>query len=198
MKNTDLDLVFIIDRSGSMHRSEEDTIGGFNSFIEKEMQNEYTTKVTTVLFDNKYEMLYERKSIDEVEKLTKEQYYVRGSTALLDAIGMTITTLDKKIENKVLCVIMTDGAENSSKEYNREQIKNLINSHTWEFIYIGADIDSYAEARQYGFKDSNIANYEKSDEGIRRAYTSITNASESLRHKKHIGADWKDSLKEYD
>ena len=198
MKNTDLDLVFIIDRSGSMHGSEEDTIGGFNSFIEKEMQNEYTTKVTTVLFDNKYEMLYERKSIDEVEKLTKEQYYVRGSTALLDAIGMTITTLDKKIENKVLCVIMTDGAENSSKEYNREQIKNLINSHTWEFIYIGADIDSYAEARQYGFKDSNIANYEKSDEGIRRAYTSITNASESLRHKKHIDADWKDSLKEYD
>jgi len=127
----DLDLIFLIDRSGSMYGSEEDTIGGFNSFIEKEKLKEGNTRVTTILFDHEYEMLYKRKDIDDVNKLTRDEYYVRGSTALLDAIGKTITTLDREIDNKALFVITTDGMENSSVEFSKSQIKSMIQNHNW-------------------------------------------------------------------
>ena len=163
-----LDLVFLIDRSGSMHGSENDTIGGFNSLIEKQKAEDYDVKVTTILFDNDYEVLYKRKPIDSVSNLTSDVYYVRGSTALLDAIGRTITTLDRQVNNKVLFVIMTDGMENSSVEFSRSQIKSMIDSHDWEFLFIGADINSYTEAGRIGIRKSRTANYEKSREGIER------------------------------
>ena len=118
-----LDLIFLIDRSGSMHGSEDDNIGGFNSFIEKEKAKDFETKVTTILFDNKYEVLYKRRDISEVGELTSDEYFVRGSTALFDAIGRTITSLDKEINNKALFVIMTDGMENSSVEFSKSQIR---------------------------------------------------------------------------
>ena len=160
-QNENLDLVFVMDRSGSMSGSEDDTIGGFNSFIERERENNPNTRVTTILFDDQYEVLYTRKDISDVEKLTREVYWVKGCTALLDAIGKTINTLDKEIDNKVMFVIMTDGMENSSKEYSKQQISNLINNHDWEFIYIGVDIDSYSEASQIGIRRSRVANYKK-------------------------------------
>lgn len=194
-----LDIIFLIDRSGSMSGSETDTIGGFNSYIKREKENGFKTKVTTILFDHQYEVLYSRKDINEVCELTDKEYYVRGSTALLDAIGKTINTLDKEIDNKVLFIIMTDGYENSSVEYNKTQIKNLINNHQWEFIYIGADIDSYAEAASIGIRKSRTANYNKSKEGYDDLFTSVENASKTLRKADTLDfSDWDENLRKYD
>lgn len=195
----DLDLIFLIDRSGSMYGSEEDTIGGFNSFIEKEKLKEGNTRVTTILFDHEYEMLYKRKDIDDVDKLTRDEYYVRGSTALLDAIGKTITTLDREIDNNALFVITTDGMENSSVEFSKSQIKSMIQNHNWEFIFIGADIDSYSEARQLGIKKSRVANYDKSARGVEKMYSSIDFASTSMRENVSLDdVNWKKDLEEFD
>lgn len=194
-----LDLIFLIDRSGSMHGSEDDTIGGFNSFIEKEKAKDFETKVTTILFDNKYEVLYKRRDISEVGELTSDEYFVRGSTALFDAIGRTITSLDKEINNKALFVIMTDGMENSSVEFSKSHIKSMIESHSWEFIFIGADIDSYAEAAKIGIRKSRTANYAKSREGIGRAYESVELATKCLRDDMNLDdGNWKKRLEDYD
>ena len=182
-----------------MYGSEEDTIGGFNSFIDKEKSKEGKTRVTTILFDHEYELLYKRKSIDDVEKLTKDVYYVRGSTALLDAIGKTVTTLDKEIDNKVLFVIMTDGMENSSIEFSKSQISNMIKNHSWEFLFIGADIDSYSEAHNIGIKKSRVANYEKSARGVEKLYNSVTVAADCLRSDMDLDdSNWKKDLEEFD
>ena len=198
-QNQDLDLIFLIDRSGSMHGSEKDTIGGFNSFIEREREKGFNTKVTTILFDDAYEVLYERKSINDVSDLTENEYYVRGCTALLDAIGKTITTLNHKIDNKVLFVIMTDGMENSSVEFSKEQIKNMISNHTWEFIFIGADIDSYAEAGALGIRKSRTAYYEKSKRGVEDLYSSVENVTFCMRNEISLDdANWKKDLEKYD
>ena len=199
MPQKDLDIIFLIDKSGSMYWSEKDTIGGFNSFIERERKKEFNTNVTTILFCDEYEVLYKRKSIYEVDKLTDEEYHVGGTTALLDAIGKTITTLDREIENKVLFVIMTDGLENASREYSRAQIKNMIANHNWEFIYIGADIDSYTEAGNIGIRRSRTANYKKSARGVNDLYLSVECAAMSMRDDIDLeDANWKKNLREYD
>lgn len=194
-----LDLIFVMDRSGSMRGSEDDTIGGFNSLIQREKEKGFNTRVTTVLFDDNYEMLYKRKDINEVSELTREDYWVRGCTALLDAIGKTINTLDREIDNKVLFVIMTDGMENSSREFTKEHVRNLINNHDWEFLYIGADIDSYFEAGSIGIKKSRVANYAKSKRGFDDVYNSIENASCCLRSDISLDdAEWSKELRKYD
>lgn len=198
-QNENLDIVFLIDRSGSMSGSEEDTIGGFNSFVKREKDKGFNTKVTTVLFDDQYEVLYKRKDINEVKDLTDNEYWVRGMTALYDAIGKTINLLDREVDNKVLFVIMTDGMENDSREYSKEQITNLINNHKWEFIFIGADIDSYAEARRIGIRKSRVANYEKSKRGVEKAYGAIENVTVCMRENVDLDdANWKEDLEEYD
>ena len=194
-----LDLVFLIDRSGSMYGSEKDTIGGFNAFIEKEKAKDFDVRVTTILFDHEYEVLYKRRDINEVAELTCDEYFVRGSTALLDAIGRTVTALDKQATDKVLFVIMTDGMENSSVEFSKSQIKEMIDGHDWEFIYIGADIDSYAEAAKMGIRRSRTANYKKSREGIARMYDSVACVTECMLKDVDLDdADWKGDLKDYD
>ena len=192
------DIIFILDRSGSMSGIEEDTIGGFNSFIEKHKKNK-NTKVTTVLFDDKYEVLYERKNISEVKKLTPKEYYVRGCTALMDAIGKTINSLDKKIKNnKVLFVITTDGLENASREYDKKKIKKLIEKHpNWEFIYIGANIDSYSEASSIGIRASHTANYKKSSKGINKLFASIGKAFDCISDDEELDLNWKQDLDNY-
>lgn len=198
-QNENLDLVFIMDRSGSMSGSEEDTIGGFNSFIERERDKGLNTSVTTVLFDDHYEVLYKRKDINQVAKLTRDEYWVRGCTALLDAVGKTINMLDHEVDNNVLVVIMTDGMENASKEYSKDQIRNLINSHSWEFIYIGADIDSYSEARNIGIRKSRVANYKKSKKGFEEVYESIENVSHCMRNNISLDdSKWSEKLAKYD
>ena len=129
-----VDLVFVLDKSGSMWGSESDVIGGFNSLITKEKKLHPNTIVTLVFFDTEYKVIYTRKDISEVEELTSDVYYADGCTALLDAVGTTINRLDKIAHDNVLFVIATDGQENSSKEYTRRDIKKMITSHDWEFI----------------------------------------------------------------
>ena len=175
-RDNEMDVVFLLDRSGSMGGIEKDTIGGYNSYIDS--QRGKNVKVTTVLFDNKYEVLHNRVDVDNIKKLTNKEYYVRGCTALLDAIGKTIREMEDKNPNKVIFIITTDGYENASTKYNKSQIKELISVHKdWKFMYIGADIDSYSEGRSLGIKDEFIANYKKTDRGISKLYNALTTAS---------------------
>jgi uncharacterized protein with von Willebrand factor type A (vWA) domain len=156
----EMDLFFILDRSGSMSGSERDTINGFNAFIEKQAVKKQNIRVTTILFDDKYQVLYSRKPISEVEALTEKEYYVRGCTALLDSIGKTVNSYKNEV-GSAMCIITSDGYENASREYDRDQIRRIIENCGWEFVFIGADIDSYAEASRIGIRKSRVANYNK-------------------------------------
>ena len=191
-----MDVVFILDRSGSMSGSESDTIGGFNSYLKKNRKNNYL--VTTVLFDDHYEKLYERKKIGEVEELDNETYYTRGCTALLDAVGKSIKLMEKKAKGKVIFVITTDGYENASREFKKEQIKEMITGHSdWEFMYIGADIDSYREASSIGISASHTASYRKTKKGINILYEAVGTACKCCCNEMPLDNRWKEKLDSY-
>lgn len=192
----EMDVIFLLDRSGSMMDSVTDTIGGYNSYLDKQRKNSYNTKITTILFDNEYQVLHDREDIKDVKNLTEKEYFVRGSTALLDAIGLTITNFDKRVgKNKVLFVITTDGLENSSCEYTKDKVKNLISKHpTWEFLYIGANIDSYSEGLSLGIKKNNISNYQKTKKGTRSLFKAVGLASDCLYECKSLDSSWKKEL----
>ena len=195
-KNNEMDIVFLLDRSGSMAGVEEDTIGGYNSYINNQKKN--NVKITTVLFDDKYEVLTDRKDIKKVDQLTRDDYYVRGSTALLDAIGKSINYMDKCKSRKAMFVITTDGYENASREYSKEQIKKMIKQHdNYEFIYIGADIDSYSEAASIGISRKNTASYKKVKKGISTLFGAVGRASEMMCCESSIDMSWKQELDEY-
>ena len=179
------ELVFILDRSGSMSGLEEDTISGFNGLIKKQKAEGEKVNVTTVLFDDQIELIHDRFPIDVINPLTTEDYYVRGCTALLDAVGYAI----KKIENiqnhlpeehraaRVLFVITTDGHENSSKEYDYKAIKKMIEAKSeigWDFIFLGANIDATAEAASIGINKKNAANFDNDSDGIAINYDVIS------------------------
>lgn len=192
-RDNEMDVVFLLDRSGSMGGIEKDTIGGYNSYIDS--QRGKNVKVTTVLFDDKYEILHNREDIDSIKKLTNKDYYVRGCTALLDAIGKTIREIEDKNPNKVIFIITTDGYENASTKYNKSQIKELISVHKdWKFMYIGADIDSYSEGRSLGIKDEFIANYKKTDRGITKLYNALSTVSKIFYDEEEIDESWKNEL----
>ncbi|MCI7333233.1 MAG: VWA domain-containing protein [Mollicutes bacterium] len=192
-RDNEMDVVFLLDRSGSMSGIEKDTIGGYNSYIDS--QRGKNVKVTTILFDDKYEVLHNRVDVDNIKKLTNKEYYVRGCTALLDAIGKTIREMEDKNPNKVIFIITTDGYENASTKYNKSQIKELISVHKdWKFMYIGADIDSYSEGRSLGIKDEFIANYKKTDRGISKLYNALTTASKLFYEEEIIDESWKNEL----
>lgn len=195
MKKEKMDIVFLLDRSGSMSGCESDTIGGYNSYLKNEKNK--NALVTTVLFDDQYKLLTDRVKLSEVKELTNKDYFVRGSTALLDAIGKTINYLDRKKANKVLFIITTDGYENASREYNKSKIKSMIEKHSnWEFMYIGADIDSYTEGASLGIKYDNISNYRKDGKGVSKLFNSIGKISEMFCGDE-LNASWKEELEDY-
>ena len=198
------ELVFIVDRSGSMGGLEDDTIGGFNAMLKDQQDIEGDAIVTTVLFDDKYELLHDRINIKGVAPLTKKDYTVRGYTALLDAIGITINKIHSVQENtnseyradKVMFVIITDGHENSSCEYTAEQVKERIKhqkeKYGWEFIFLGANMDAVAEAAKYGISPDRASNYYATPAGIIGAWGAISVASSEYR----VGSEIKNLEKE--
>ncbi|MEE3342616.1 MAG: vWA domain-containing protein [Bacilli bacterium] len=195
-KKKEKDIVFLLDRSGSMYSFTNDTIGGYNSYLEKERKNS-NTRITTVLFDDQYEVLHNRIKIGEVKNITDKEYYTRGCTALYDAIGKTIMNLDNEGVDKVLFVITTDGLENASREYNKDSIKSLIKKHkNWEFMYIGANIDSYDEGAKIGIRKENIANRANSREGMARMFGAVAKASKMYEEADEINISWKNDLED--
>lgn len=188
-----LDVVFLLDMSGSMQGMEDDTIGGYNGYLDNMKDSD--AKVTTVLFNGSHEMITNGKCIKNVKKLSRKQYIPGGSTALLDAIGDTIKYMDEKGSDKVLFIITTDGEENSSRRYTKEDIKRLINIHdNWEFIYLGADIDSYSEASSIGIKSNRTSNYKKTSKGVSKLFDKLKNMSWLYMEENCISDDWKDGL----
>ncbi len=191
-----LDVVFLLDKSGSMGGSEEATISSFNEYLEREKKNSYPTTITTVLFNDTYHTLYREREIKKVQSLTLEDYMVGGCTALYDALGNTIHSMEKS--KKALFIIITDGYENSSKEYTKEKIRNLIQKHSnWEFIYIGADIDSYATGGEIGIKKDNIANYCKTEEGTSRLFQAVGRFECAMMDQSSSNIHWKEDLENY-
>lgn len=193
-----LDVVFVIDKSGSMSGSEENTISSFNEYIEREYNNSYNTTVTTILFSDNYNYLYRRKNIKNIKKMTADDYIVGGCTALYDALGNGINYIDECQTNKVMFIIITDGYENASKKFNSFKIRNMIKKHkNWEFIYIGADIDSYATGGSIGIKKENIANYKKDTKGTNLLFRSISKFQDCMMGDCSSDISWKEELENY-
>ncbi|RSD26818.1 vWA domain-containing protein [Mesobacillus subterraneus] len=195
MNNNLTEIIFLLDRSGSMAGLESDTVGGFNAFVKKQAELPGETILTTVLFDDEYEVLWNGIKARNV-KLTEDEYYVRGSTALLDAIGKTIldvgyrlakTSEDRK-PGKVIFVITTDGMENASREFTYGKVKELIRhqqeKYRWEFIFMGANIDVAREADSLGINLENSFSFEASEKGIESMYDMV---SESITEKRMKG-----------
>ena len=189
------ELVMILDRSGSMSGLESDTIGGFNGMIAKQKQEEGEGEalVSVLLFDDKAEVLYDRVPIDRVEEMTAKQYYVRGCTALLDALGGAIhhiSTVHKyarseDVPEKTIFMIITDGMENASRAYTYEKVRRMIErrkeKYHWEFLFIGANIDAIGEAARFGIDASRAANYVHDGEGTKRNYDALSAAVSGAR-----------------
>ncbi len=197
MKKKKLDVVFIIDKSGSMSGSEDNTISSFNEYIDKERKNNYKTIISTILFSDNYHYLHNNIDINKITKLTRDEYVVGGCTALYDALGNAIIDVDKKNTDKVLFIIITDGYENASKEFNNNMIKKMIKDHKdYEFIYIGADIDSYTAGSNIGIKKANIANYTKDRTGTKKMFNSVGKFAEAMMMDKAT-CSWKEELEDY-
>ena len=202
-KNNIVDVVFILDRSGSMGGLESDTIGGFNSMLEKQRKIEGKAFITTVLFDDQYELLHDRVNINKISNITEKEYFVRGSTALLDAIGKTIAkekaiqdTLGKNEKaDKVLFVIITDGLENASREYSSATVKKLIETqkekYGWEFLFLGANIDAIETANTIGINAERAVNYKSDSIGTKKNYDTLNKAVEEVRSGKDLDKNWK-------
>jgi len=206
MKKNLTELVFVLDRSGSMAGLEEDTIGGFNAMLKKQKAVKGEALVTTVLFDNEYEVLHNRESIKHVEPMTPAEYYVRGSTALLDAVGRTINRIGYAISHeaednrpgKVLFVIITDGMENASCEFGWHTVKRMIehqkSKYAWEFVYLGANIDAAAEAAKVGIAADRAANYHADAKGTALNYAVMSEQITHYRTNDSMARDWKDAI----
>ena len=202
------ELVFILDRSGSMAGLEADTIGGFNAMLEKQRKEPGDAVVTTVLFDSKTEMIHDRVSLADVPNLTEKEYFVRGCTALLDAVGGAIEHIGnihkyarpEDIPEKTLFIITTDGMENASRVYTYADVRCRIEQqkkHGWEFLFLGANIDAAAEARKFGISESMAANYHSDEAGTALNYQVISEAITSVRTcGAPLSAKWKKKIDE--
>ena len=210
-KNNDItELVFILDRSGSMGGLEDDTIGGFNSMIEKQKQQEGECLVTTVLFDHELLTLHDRVPLADVRPLTREDYVVRGCTALIDAIGCTVSKIEgihrylrsEDVPANVMFVITTDGLENASKEYSSDQVKKMIEKHKesgWEFLFIGANIDAVETAKHFGIAKDRAVNYHADKKGTSVVFNAVSKAVGAMRCASPLEPCWSAEIqKDYD
>lgn len=206
MKNNITEMVFILDRSGSMAGLEKDVIGGFNSMIKKQRGEEGEAYVTTVLFDTEFTRLHDRIKLSEVPEMTENEYDTRGCTALFDAVGDTVRHIahihkysrPEDVPEKTIVVITTDGMENSSRRYDREKIKRLIEhekeKYGWEFIFMGANIDAAETAQSMGIDEERAANFMADDSGIDLCFDAVDNAVRAMRCCEALPADWKQNV----
>ena len=206
MKKNLTEIVFILDRSGSMSGLEGDTIGGFNSMIEKQRNEPGEAYVSTVLFDNVSQVIHDRIDLQKVEPMTHRDYYVRGCTALLDAVGKAIHHIgnvhkyarEEDRPEKTLFVITTDGMENASREYTYEKVRQMIRrqevKYGWEFIFLGANIDATKEAARFGIRAERAANYHADSQGTAAVYEAVNEAVYCMRACKAVSADWKQKV----
>ncbi len=196
------ELIFILDRSGSMSGLEGDTIGGFNSMIERQKKEEGAAVVTTVLFDSERAMIHDRLPIGDVPRMTEREYFTQGCTALLDAVGSTICHIGnihkyarrEDVPEKTLVVITTDGYENASREYNYDAVRRLIEEKKaagWEFLFLGANIDAAKEAGRFGIDSDHAADYKCDGEGTKLNFEVLSDAVCAVRASAPLGKAWK-------
>ena len=208
MKKNLTELVFILDRSGSMAGLEKDTIGGFNAMIEKQKAEAGEAYISTVLFDNESEVIHDRFPLRDVPRLTDREYYVRGCTALLDAVGGAIRHIgnvhkyarEEDRPEKTLFVITTDGMENASRRYSYEKVKDMITrqkeKYGWEFLFLGANIDAAREAARFGIGADRAANYHADTVGTGVIYEAVSETVCNFRASRPMAADWKRNIDE--
>ena len=206
MKKNLTELVFILDRSGSMAGLEGDTIGGFNAMIEKQRKDPGEAVISTVLFDNETEVIHDRIPLDRVPRLTEKEYYVRGCTALLDAVGGAIHHIgnvhkyarEEDRPEKTLFVITTDGLENASRRYTYDKVKAMIErqreTYGWEFLFLGANIDAAREAARFGIRADCAADYHADSIGTEAVYESVCEAVCQVRRAAPLKASWKQRI----
>ena len=202
------ELVFIIDRSGSMSGFEADTIGGFNSTIEKQRELDGKVYVSTVLFDNVSKVIHDRVDIEKIKPMTRKDYRVGGCTALLDAIGGAIHHIgnvhkyarEEDVPDHTIFVITTDGMENASREYTSDKVKKMIrrqeDKYGWEFIFLAANIDAVETAENIGIRKERAANYRQTNEGVERSYFAMSCAISNIRESCADEIDLEKYLKE--
>lgn len=206
MKKNITEIIFILDRSGSMCNVTKDTIGGYNQFILEQRAAEGEARLTTILFDNHYEILHQGVDIKKVAPLTSKEYFARGNTALLDAVGRTVLDAKSRINEideeekptKVIVVITTDGLENASREFTYLKVKQLIThqqeKHGWEILFLGANIDAAKEADLMGIQRQRSSNYQASSIGTANLFQAVSGSVLSFRSNGKIGDDWKNGL----
>lgn len=206
MKINVTELVFILDKSGSMSGLEDDTIGGYNAMLHKQKNEDGEARVTTVLFNHDYDLLHDRINLKGIAPITRGEYEVGGTTALLDAIGYTIQKVDngqrraseEQRAGNVLFVITTDGFENSSKEYSYEKVKAMIMhqkaTYDWSFIFLGANIDAVSTAAKFGINKDYAVDYHADSEGTQVNFQALNEAVSSFREHGKVNSVWKEEI----
>ena len=205
-KNNITELVLILDRSGSMHGLESDTIGGFNSLIDKQKTADGKCYVSTVLFDNECKVIHDRVKLENVKPMTDDNYTVRGCTALYDAIGGAIHHIGnvhkyarpEDVPENTMFVITTDGMENASHFYNNKQVKDMIErqkeKYGWEFIFVAANIDAVETARNFGIDENRAVNYHADPKGTACLYDNVSDVVCCVREGCDIEDNWSEKL----
>ena len=203
------EIVYILDRSGSMSGLEKDTIGVYNSFLKKQKAEPGQAVVTTVLFDDKCETIHDRVDIRKVEPLTNRQYYARGMTALLDAVGETVKRVSNRHKNalpsevpaKTIVVITTDGCENASMEYTYRMVKDMVclqkEKYGWEFLFLGANIDAIETAADFGITKERAVTYEADEVGTELNFDSVCEVVFDMRASRPVSQSWKQKIEEH-